>query len=205
MEKKQQYSIAIKGGHNDEEHNHNDIGSFMIVHNGHKVLTDLGRGEYTADYCGENRYTCLETSALGHSVPIINDIPQLYGKEYYGTMSVKDDTVTIDLSKAYSIEIDKFNRKFELLEDKVVLTDSYNSSLKVKERFITEIEPIIENENCIILADAKLYIPSGWTISCSREIRKRYDGKRAREIFILDFSSSEITDKFEMDIKFKGI
>ena len=81
----------------------------------------------------------------------------------------------------------------------------FDSALKVKERFITEIEPIIENENCIILADAKLYIPSGWKLSCSREIRMKYDGKSEREIFILDFTSSEITDKFEMDIKFKGI
>ncbi len=205
IEKKAQYSIAVKGGHNDEEHNHNDIGSFMIVHNGHKILTDLGRGEYTADYCGENRYNCLETSALGHSVPLINDVFQVYGREYYGTMSVKENTVTVDMSKAYSVEIDTFNRQFEMFEDKIVLTDFYDSSLKVKERFITEIEPIIDVKNCIILADAKLCFPSGWKLNCSREIRKKYDGKSEREIFILDFTSSEITDKFEMDIKFKGI
>ena len=39
IEKKENYSIAEKGGNNAEEHNHNDIGSFMIIHKGTKILT----------------------------------------------------------------------------------------------------------------------------------------------------------------------
>lgn len=35
--------FAAKGGHNDENHNHNDVGHFLCVYNGELLLTDLGR------------------------------------------------------------------------------------------------------------------------------------------------------------------
>lgn len=203
IEKNPVYGFAIKGGNNAEEHNHNDIGSFMVVHNKRVILSELGVGEYTADYCGENRYTCLETSALGHSVPIINDVFQIQGKEYYGNMTVKDNSVRVDMSKAYPIDIIKFYRQFEMLEEKIVLTDFFDKSLKVKERFITEIKPVITNDDCIKLADANLCIPSGWNVNCSHERRKKHDGKTERDVFIIDFIANKQTDMFEMEIKFK--
>jgi len=203
IEKNPLYSIAVKGGNNEEEHNHNDIGSFMIVHNKHVILSELGMGEYTADYCGDNRYTCLEPSAQGHSIPVINNTFQQYGSEYYGVMDVKDNVVIIDMKNAYPIEIESFIRKFQMFEEKFILTDTFDSSLDVKERFITEIEPIVDEENNIKIAGAKLCVSSEWEISVASEIRNRHDGRTKRKIFILDFTTKEITDKFEMKIIFE--
>ena len=203
IEKNPMYSIAVKGGNNEEEHNHNDIGSFMVVHNKHVILSELGMGEYTADYCGDNRYTCLEPSAQGHSIPVINNTFQQYGSEYYGVMDVKDNVVIIDMKNAYPIEIESFIRKFQMFEEKFILTDTFDSSLDVKERFITEIEPIVDEENNIIIAGAKLCVSSEWEISVASEIRNRHDGRTKRKIFILDFTTKEITDKFEMKIIFE--
>lgn len=203
IEKNPLYSIAVKGGNNAEEHNHNDIGSFMVINNKRVVLSELGRGEYTADYCGDNRYSCLEPSAQGHSIPVINGAFQQYGSEYYGEMDVQDNIVSIDMKNAYPVEIASFIRKFQMFEEKIILTDTFDPSLNVKERFITEIEPIIDRENNIIIAGTKLCVSAAWRVSVTSKIINRYDGKTKRKIFILDFTIKDITDKFEMEIIFE--
>lgn len=203
IEKNSVYGFAVKAGNNAEEHNHNDIGSFMVVYNKRVIFSELGAGEYTADYCGENRYTCLEPSALGHSIPIINDSFQLQGKEYYGNMTVNGNCVKVDMSNAYPINIAKFYRQFEMLEDRILLIDSYDVELNVKERFITEIEPIITSDGCVKIADVSLCVPSCWDVNCSYETRKKHDGKTERKIFILDFTPRKQTDSFKMEIRFK--
>ncbi|NUT40465.1 MAG: hypothetical protein HOV86_10800 [Thermoactinospora sp.] len=74
--------FAAKGGHNDEPHNHLDLGHFVLRLNGETVLDDLGAPEYTRDYFGEDRYKVLQASALGHSVPVINGSTQQPGPTY---------------------------------------------------------------------------------------------------------------------------
>ncbi len=74
--------FAAKGGHNDENHNHNDVGSFLCVCNGEMLLADLGAGEYTKDYFGDGRYEILCNRSLGHSVPLINGREQCQGRNY---------------------------------------------------------------------------------------------------------------------------
>src|SRR5690606_29457474 len=51
--------LAVKGGHNDEMHNQNDVGAFMVVAGGTVVLTDPGRGRYSKSYFGPERYENL--------------------------------------------------------------------------------------------------------------------------------------------------
>ena len=125
------------------------------------------------------------------------------GSEYYGEMDVQDNIVSIDMKNAYPVEIASFIRKFQMLEEKIILTDTFDSSLNVKERFITEIEPIIDGENNIIIAGAKLCVSSAWRVFVTSRIINRYDGKTKRKVFILDFTTKEITDKFEMEIIFE--
>jgi hypothetical protein len=200
IERKKRYSIAIKGGNNAEEHNHNDIGSFMITHNKCVSLCDLGVGEYTADYCGDKRYTVFETSALGHSIPIINGMCQVEGKNYCGKMNVSGNIVEIDMKKAYNLEITKLNRRFELFENNIVLTDSFDLSLEVKERFITEIKPEF-SEKYVKLGNTILFISDDWTTEITHKVLK-YEKKDSRDVYILDFTTNKKTDNFIMSIKF---
>ena len=74
--------MAAKGGHNEEPHNHNDIGSFLYGIGEEEFLVDLGAGEYTKNYFGSGRYDILCNSSLGHNSPIINGELQKEGKEY---------------------------------------------------------------------------------------------------------------------------
>lgn len=74
---------AAKGGHNDEHHNHNDCGTFMIHYRGESLLTDIGRPEYDRDYfIDDERYDYLTARSLGHSVPYVNGFEQAHGAEH---------------------------------------------------------------------------------------------------------------------------
>jgi hypothetical protein len=75
-------AFAAKGGHNDEPHNHNDVGSFLYAKKGKMVICDLGSGQYTKDYFNENRYTVFCAQSLSHSVPLINGEGQKPGRAY---------------------------------------------------------------------------------------------------------------------------
>ena len=49
--------VAVKGGHNEESHNHNDIGNFVVYINGDPVIIDAGVETYTANTFGPEGYT----------------------------------------------------------------------------------------------------------------------------------------------------
>ena len=102
------YAFAIKGGHNKEEHNHNDIGSFIFADDSGQILADLGCMEYTkANFDPKTRYTLLQNSSLGHSVPIIDGKGQSEGSEFFGTVIKKDEEgFVVELKDAYDVEIE---------------------------------------------------------------------------------------------------
>lgn len=110
--------FAAKGGNNDENHNHNDIGHFLCVYNGEMLLTDLGAGEYTKEYFSEKRYDILCNRSLGHSVPIINGEEQCAGKAYCAGMFAWEEeerTLTIEFAGAYrSGDIQKIVRRIRM-------------------------------------------------------------------------------------------
>lgn len=64
--------FAARGGHNDELHNHNDIGSFIVAARGEVLLADPGLGVYDRDYFSPRRYDNPATGSHGHSVPIVD-------------------------------------------------------------------------------------------------------------------------------------
>ncbi len=97
--------LAVKGGHNGEPHNHNDTGSFLWLADGQELLTDLGAGEYTKDYFGENRYTILCCRSKGHNVPLIDGKEQKAGAAYGASFFETDGrgTVKVEFAGAYGL------------------------------------------------------------------------------------------------------
>jgi hypothetical protein len=49
-------ALAVKGGHNDENHNHRDVGSFIVALDGQPMIVDIGKPTYTAQTFGPDRY-----------------------------------------------------------------------------------------------------------------------------------------------------
>ncbi|WP_297109972.1 heparinase II/III family protein [uncultured Devosia sp.] len=101
--------LAAKGGHNDEMHNQNDAGSFMVVVGGEVVLTDPGRGRYSKSYFGPERYQNLFASSRGHSVPMVNGFEQAAGVAHCARVLAHEhgkdaDRLELDMAAAYPAE-----------------------------------------------------------------------------------------------------
>jgi len=71
------WELAAKAGFNEEHHNHNDIGSFILNVDGTPLLTEIGAPLYVkAFFRKETRYEFLAARTLGHSLPVIDGIEQ---------------------------------------------------------------------------------------------------------------------------------
>ena len=76
--------VALKGGHNDEHHNHNDVGSFTLVVGNETLVGDPGGPTvYNGNmFLSSKRYTKYKRfSSYGHPVPFVNGTAQSIGKE----------------------------------------------------------------------------------------------------------------------------
>ncbi|UYQ91253.1 heparinase II/III-family protein [Chitinophaga horti] len=76
------YFVAAKGGHNDESHNHNDIGNYVVYYDGQPLLIDVGRGTYTAKTFSDKRYDIWYNRSDYHNLPTVNGQTQLPGMKY---------------------------------------------------------------------------------------------------------------------------
>lgn len=149
--------MAIKGGHNGEPHNHNDVGSLMFAADGEIFLSDLGCGEYTKEYfADETRYTILCNRSYGHSVPVLNGQEQKAGAEYGTTDFAGDDSgcVRLEFGGAYGSRIrlertltfQKGAQDFRL-EDSAANPGPQDC---LEENFVTQLKPeAADNRICI--------------------------------------------------------
>lgn len=99
-------ALAAKGGHNAENHNHNDIGQFVIHRHGVPLLVDAGRGDYTAQTFSHRRYELWWTRGSGHAVPQIDGHEQQPGGECAALAVTcrRDDAcaaLSLDLARCY--------------------------------------------------------------------------------------------------------
>ncbi|HSW44732.1 MAG TPA: heparinase II/III family protein [Phycisphaerae bacterium] len=111
-------AVAMKGGHNAEEHNHNDVGSYLAVVNGKAVLVDAGAEVYTRRTFSEHRYDSKVINSFGHPVPIVAGKLQKPGREARGDVlrtnfTDAEDLLVLDVRSAYDVpELEKLQRTF---------------------------------------------------------------------------------------------
>lgn len=99
--------VAAKGGNNDESHNHNDIGNYVVYYNGFPLLIDVGRGTYTRKTFSDQRYEIWYNRSDYHNLPTINGQDQLPGPNYKASnvsyKTGKDwSALTLDIAPSYS-------------------------------------------------------------------------------------------------------
>ena len=93
---------AIKGGHNAENHNHNDVGSILVYADGEPQVVDAGNLRYTAKTFGAERYTLWNTRSGYHNVPIIGGCEQAAGAAYHATdVTLTPAGASMELCHAY--------------------------------------------------------------------------------------------------------
>ena len=100
------FFVAAKGGNNDESHNHNDIGNFMVYYNGFPLLIDVGNGTYTRKTFSSKRYEIWYNCSDYHNLPTVNGKDQLPGAKFRaGNVSYKSgnnfSVLSLDIAKAY--------------------------------------------------------------------------------------------------------
>ncbi len=104
------FALCVKGGHNDEPHNHLDLGHVSVWLGDEEVIADIGSGIYHAAYFGEGRYGFLHPSARAHNAPILEQGPSTYaqlpGSAHRATLSATIDAelngqARLDLTSAY--------------------------------------------------------------------------------------------------------
>jgi len=113
-----QLAVALKGGNNAEHHNHNDVGSFVVVLDDSPLLLDPGGEVYTARTFSSRRYESNVLNSFGHPVPLVAGKLQRTGRQAQGRIVSEDftvdaDTLVLDISSAYDVpELEKLQRTF---------------------------------------------------------------------------------------------
>ncbi len=196
--KKGQMGIAFKGGNNDEAHNHNDVGSFLLTVDGEVFLADLGCGEYTKEYFEpETRYGILCNRSFGHNVPVINGSEQSAGCEFQSEYFRSDCKGRVELSFAGAYESDanwKLNRVVESYESdaglKITDTICDANDISFEERLITQIEPVVQ-EDKIVLQGQKGFLEIQITeeyksVQVQKDIFRNHRGKD-EDVWLITF------------------
>ncbi len=101
--------VGMKGGHNAEHHNHNDVGSYVLVVGGQMLLADPGAEVYTARTFSSRRYESQLLNSYGHPVPIVAGRLQRTGAKARGRVVRADftdaaDTLVLDMRSAYDVK-----------------------------------------------------------------------------------------------------
>jgi len=142
--------VAFKGGNNGENHNHNDVGSFIVYIDGAPLLIDPGVGEYTSKTFSKHRYEIWTMQSDYHNLPRINGCSQHEGKQYAARfVSHNPNQLTLDLAGAFPQEaqIDYWkrtvrvrpNRRVEVTEDFSLAAYSAPTQLM----FMTPVKPTV--------------------------------------------------------------
>lgn len=192
------YGFSAKGGHNQEDHNHNDVGSFIFAKDGEQVFLDMGAGLYSRKYFSDERYTILETNSFGHNLPIINGEGQKAGREYRAKDVSVDCGFSLDISDAYAIpELRELRRTFTFSDSSVTLRDEFNyvGEGEITERFILSKKPVIIG-NTVTLGNT---VASFFCDGCEFSIGT-HTMKNGVKVYLLDVKLPRGTSRFDMKI-----
>jgi hypothetical protein len=111
-------AVALKGGHNAEHHNHNDVGSYLVVLGRSTPLVDPGAEVYTARTFSSRRYESNVLNSFGHPVPRVAGKLQSTGRSAAAKVLKTEftdgnDTIVLDLRAAYDVkELKDLKRTF---------------------------------------------------------------------------------------------
>lgn len=159
---------AMKGGHNDESHNHNDVGSFLIMANGDMQLVDAGNMVYTAKTFSDRRYELWNCRADYHNVPIIGGCEQQPGRQYAAKNVEKlPDGMALDMAAAYPAEagVQTCTRCMTLADGCFTLRDAIalDKAQPVTWVFMLRHEPTLQPGGCIMADGFRIRWAEGLT------------------------------------------
>jgi rhamnogalacturonyl hydrolase YesR len=152
--------LAAKGGHNNERHNHNDVGSCIYFYDAKPVLVDAGVGTYTKDTFGEGRQKNWFIKSSWHNLPVINGCDQAFGAEFKarGSKASSCGRFVTDIAGAYpdSAGVKSWRICYRLKKDGSMVIKEKFSLLESREpnvlHFLVSGEPVIRDAGQIELS-----------------------------------------------------
>lgn len=122
--------LACKGGHNNESHNHNDVGEFALYVDTLPVFIDAGVGTYTQKTFSADRYKIWTMQSDYHNLPRPNGVSQHEGRNYQAagtTFDARRRLFSTDIAGAYPQEahVGKWVRSYQLKGKELLLTDRF--------------------------------------------------------------------------------
>lgn len=158
------FCVALKGGHNAESHNHNDIGQLYLYKDGKPVIVDMGAMTYTKKTFGPERYTIMAMRSLYHSTVTPSGVEQLPGKNSASSDEYFDEqsrSAWMQLKTAYPPEagLVDLTRRVTLSDGVVTVSDTvvFEKESEVDIHFLTYEAP---SEN----TDGSLSLVGGVTL-----------------------------------------
>ena len=167
--------LALKGGHNAESHNHNDIGNLIVFSNGTPIFIDAGSGTYTKKTFSPDRYTIWTMRSDHHNCATVNGVVQGTGNAFASTDEDYDEAsgcLSMQLKEAYPAEahIESYIRSALLDDGSVILTDDLRLSCEgeVSFHFLTTADPTsVADGSFVINGKTVTYDPS-LRMTCER-------------------------------------
>ena len=127
--------LGVKGGTNGVNHNHNDIGSFVVHSAGSPVIVDIGNMAYTRQTFGSERYSMWWNASRGHNVLQFGSHEQSPGAEFHAELIGFDDRestvhLEFELAGAYAsgAGVESWRRSYVLCRGDcpaVTITDNF--------------------------------------------------------------------------------
>lgn len=123
-------TVAAKAGSNGDSHNHLDVGAFIVALDGVPFLVDAGRGTYTAQTFGPNRYDLWLTGSDWHNLPAIAGQSQAVGAAFRASqVSCDGSRLSCDIAGAYDLPAGQgWRRRVRLDADTVQVDDDWTDA-----------------------------------------------------------------------------
>ena len=165
------YVAALKGGHNGESHNHNDVGNFVVYKDGEPVVIDAGALEYTKKTFSVERYTIWAMQSSFHNLPEIGGVMEHEWKDYHSDEFKKlgDGSAFVSYTGVYPVEIrpEICQRTLSVSASGVTVCDRVKSPYDVIFNVMLCREPSIEG-GVVSLGNATLVFDGAKSIVCEK-------------------------------------
>jgi hypothetical protein len=121
--------LALKGGHNKESHNHNDVGNFIVFADDKPIFIDCGSGTYTKKTFSSDRYSIWAMRSEYHNCATVNGYNEQVGADAFATVTEYDGKtgrMTLDLTTAYPADagLRSYTRSAVLENSTVIVEDN---------------------------------------------------------------------------------
>ncbi len=194
--------FASKGGHNNESHNHNDIGTFTLYVDGIPMFVDAGVGTYTKNTFSGKRYTIWSMRSEWHNLPVINGVPQHNGREYHSSdvsafKKKSSAGFSLDIAGAYekTSACRSWVRSYDINGSVLTITDAYT----LEKRNASDVGNFLVQGEVFLPGDttpAGYTVKKGETVVCNGKVSMKiiYPSVMTPSVTVMELDDPRLTN-----------